>query len=361
MEPAQIQALAIISLCAFVGVLVMAVSYAVTVRPRLLAPEEFPEWAGGPPESGWREEWAGQRAAIQQLSAALDDHSQRLSAAAVSAAPEAYDSLQDVLGEQADAVRALERLIGQQTARLDGLDQRVGRQGEQLERLASVLDRPAAAPDLTPLHDLIQSQAARLDAVLDRPAAAPDLAPLHDLIQAQADRLEMIGARVDEWSAYRTQSDAQLAEHARILAGLDRELAAQARAVQQIDSRVSEHTSLLVTAASERRAQMGAIERLVATVAQIVPLVGQAIHLPVSRPAADQDRLTEIKGIGPVYASRFYEAGVKTFRQLSTMTVDEVHTLLGLPEWRKKSVSAASWIEQAEHLASLSEKVEQQP
>jgi predicted flap endonuclease-1-like 5' DNA nuclease len=56
-----------------------------------------------------------------------------------------------------------------------------------------------------------------------------------------------------------------------------------------------------------------------------------------------------------------YEAGVESFRQLATMTPDEILILLNLPEWRRRGVDPQSWIEQAHTLASQREKVESVP
>jgi len=74
---------------------------------------------------------------------------------------------------------------------------------------------------------------------------------------------------------------------------------------------------------------------------------------------ADPDRsLTDIDGIGPVYAGKLYEAGITTFRQLAEMAPDELDELIGAPEWRARSMDTASWIAQAEELASQREKDE---
>ena len=62
-----------------------------------------------------------------------------------------------------------------------------------------------------------------------------------------------------------------------------------------------------------------------------------------------------------MYASRLYEAGIQTFRQLAAMTPEEVYPLLKLPEWRLRSADVSDWIEQAEHFASQREKVENLP
>jgi hypothetical protein len=165
-----------------------------------------------------------------------------------------------------------------------------------------------------------------------------------------------ISTRLDEWAASRQQVNDPAAEQARILAGLDRELAEHAQAIQQMDTKVSEHTTLLVTAASERREQAGLLERILYELRQIGPALTQTVAPP---PRVGQDRLTDINGIGPVYAGKLYENGIYTFHQLASMTPDEIYTILNLPAWRVKTAKVDSWIDQAGHFASQREKVDQ--
>jgi len=74
-----------------------------------------------------------------------------------------------------------------------------------------------------------------------------------------------------------------------------------------------------------------------------------------------QDRLTEIRGIGPVYAGRLYKAGIQTFAQLASMTPDELYRLLDEPKWRLRAIDAESWIRQAAARAAPNEKDERAP
>ena len=59
------------------------------------------------------------------------------------------------------------------------------------------------------------------------------------------------------------------------------------------------------------------------------------------KPAGPED-LTEINGIGPVFARRLMEGGLSTFAALAGADVNRVVELTGVPESR-----AADWIEQA--------------
>ena len=331
MDP--VQALAILSLGAFLTVLVTAIFYVFTVRPRLLEPVSLASL--GALDEGLRRDLAEQRTVVEELNAALAHHAEQLAAAVRTTPGEAWADVQGMLRSQTDAVQGLTDLLNAQANRLAQFDERLDRQDEKLNRLESSLESRASVP-----------------------VPALDYERLSALIQAQADQLVSISTRLDEWGATSARSNERLAEHARILAELDRELAAQAQVVQRLEAKVGEHTTMLVTAASERREQAGLLERVLQQIAQMVPLLNKLAAAPL-RPG--QDRLTDIKGIGPVYAGKLYEAGIQTFRQLAAMTPDEVYALINQPKWRMRSIDAESWIEQAKHLASQREKVEKLP
>ncbi len=61
----------------------------------------------------------------------------------------------------------------------------------------------------------------------------------------------------------------------------------------------------------------------------------------------NEDDLTEIRGIGPVFQKRLYDAGIKTFRQLA----DSNPMHLEAQGIEGVGVDLASWIEQARDLA----------
>ncbi len=328
MDP--VQALAILSLGAFVTVLVTALFYVFTVRPRLLEPVSLS--SVGMLDDALREELLEQRAAVRALNDALQRHTAHLEAAAQASGSDALGGLQSVLASQTDAVETITRLLDAQAARLDRVDSRLEEQTLRLDRLETTLARTVSAP---------------------RPSSALD--PLAAQIQEQANRLVTIGSRLDEWVASRSREDQQLAEHARILAELDRELAAQAQVVQQLDARVTEHTTMLITAASERRQQGGMLERVAQQIGQLLSMVTQLGAVPL-RPG--QDRLTDIRGIGPVYAGKLYEAGIQTFEQLAQMTPDDLYRLIDQPQWRMRSIDAESWIEQAAQRAARQQQSE---
>lgn len=64
---------------------------------------------------------------------------------------------------------------------------------------------------------------------------------------------------------------------------------------------------------------------------------------------AGEDDFREIKGIGPVFANRLKEAGVRTFAQLAAMTPAQVAEIIGWPEER---VLRSEVIEQAQALSA---------
>ena len=59
-------------------------------------------------------------------------------------------------------------------------------------------------------------------------------------------------------------------------------------------------------------------------------------------PAADADDLSEVKGIGPVYAGRLEEAGITTFAALAAATPERIADVAQVTEER-----AGDWRSQA--------------
>ncbi|MGF1667608.1 MAG: helix-hairpin-helix domain-containing protein [Acidimicrobiia bacterium] len=63
---------------------------------------------------------------------------------------------------------------------------------------------------------------------------------------------------------------------------------------------------------------------------------------PPTPRASDPDDLTEVNGIGPVFARRLMEAGISTYAELARATPGRVAEVAGIPEAR-----VTDWIEQA--------------
>ena len=314
-----VQALAILSLGAFVTVLLTAIFYIFTIRPRLLEPVSLASL--GMLDDKLRAELAEQREHVAQLNEALLHHTEALvNISAPKLDTGALAELHTLLKAQGDAARQITELLHAHGQRLAALDERVGRLSTRVSTLSEV-----------------------------------DLGALRATLQTHSERLEAIGAQIEAWGAAQTGDDQRLAEYAHTLAQIDRALAAQAQVSQRIDEKLTEHTTLLVDAASERREQTGLLRQIETQVARLFPLLNRLLDMP-PRPA--QDRLTDIKGIGPVYAGKLYEAGIQTFKQLAAMSPDEILALLNVPSWRTRSIDVQHWIEQAKHLASQREKVE---
>lgn len=66
--------------------------------------------------------------------------------------------------------------------------------------------------------------------------------------------------------------------------------------------------------------------------------------------AIRRDDLTKVKGIGPVFAERFYEAGINTFADLAALTAEQAREISGLKSWQ--AADPAEWVEQARGWAS---------
>lgn len=64
---------------------------------------------------------------------------------------------------------------------------------------------------------------------------------------------------------------------------------------------------------------------------------------------AEGDDLTIIHGIGPAYAARLHDAGIRTFAQLAAAAPDHLAALLEIPDWRRPDFQ--SWRDQALSLA----------
>lgn len=60
----------------------------------------------------------------------------------------------------------------------------------------------------------------------------------------------------------------------------------------------------------------------------------------------EEDDLQVIQGIGPAYASRLKEAGIRTYKQLSELTADELQEITAVTRWDPEQ-----WINEARSLA----------
>ncbi|MCP3974094.1 MAG: hypothetical protein GY720_06330 [bacterium] len=67
---------------------------------------------------------------------------------------------------------------------------------------------------------------------------------------------------------------------------------------------------------------------------------------PTAEPSIDTDDLTEVNGIGPVYAKKLAELGLSSFRELAASDADDLATRSEIARDR-----IADWIEKAADLA----------
>ncbi len=76
----------------------------------------------------------------------------------------------------------------------------------------------------------------------------------------------------------------------------------------------------------------------------------QRLGMTLLSTAQHTDDLSRIKGIGLFYARRFYEAGIRTYGQLATMSPDEVRTCLG--KINQPVTAIQTWIRQSQSLTT---------
>jgi predicted flap endonuclease-1-like 5' DNA nuclease len=70
--------------------------------------------------------------------------------------------------------------------------------------------------------------------------------------------------------------------------------------------------------------------------------------LPPRHGEEEPDPLEEITGIGPVFANRLRDAGIRTFHQLATLPPERIREIAQMQPWQG---DVESWIEQARERA----------
>ncbi|MEZ4541794.1 MAG: DUF4332 domain-containing protein [Chloroflexota bacterium] len=74
--------------------------------------------------------------------------------------------------------------------------------------------------------------------------------------------------------------------------------------------------------------------------------VGQAVALAHTRSNRAGDDLTQLEGIGPVYAAKLRERGITTFADLAATDEATLSEIVGAPAWRR--INYGEWITQAQ-------------
>lgn len=96
------------------------------------------------------------------------------------------------------------------------------------------------------------------------------------------------------------------------------------------------------------RAQMSAARQSAAVEVTTAPPAAEPAPAP-AQPAQNND-LTRINGIGPVFQSRLRAAGLHTYAQLAASDPDTVRTAVAAADWQK--IEPERWIEEAAQLAA---------
>ena len=96
------------------------------------------------------------------------------------------------------------------------------------------------------------------------------------------------------------------------------------------------------------RAQMSAARQSAAMEVTTAPPTADAMPAPAQPP--QNDDLTRINGIGPVFQSRLRAAGLRTYAQLAASDPDSVRAAVAAADWQK--IEPQRWIEEAAQFAA---------
>lgn len=206
-----------------------------------------------------------------------------------------------------------------------------------LKQLRSLLEQQRAE-QADHFYEVQQLQAELVNLVKKTPSATP-----HPTSSLDLSKLDNQTAELKQLSE---ELKLRLLAFSDISSGL-RELAVQ---IGKLDARIDEQTDFLTQQAS----QTGQFEALLNHITS--QLTAMQADLAQVKYRQRVDRLTDIDGIGPVYAGMLYQAGIQTYHQLAAQEPDELRNLIDAPNWR--DIDAESWIEQATLFASQQDKTE---
>ena len=96
------------------------------------------------------------------------------------------------------------------------------------------------------------------------------------------------------------------------------------------------------------RAQMAAARQSAAAEVTTAPPAAEPAIAPAE--SVQNDDLTRINGIGPVFQSRLRAAGLHTYAQLAVSDSDTVRAAAAAADWQK--IEPERWIEEAAQFAS---------
>jgi len=322
MDP--ILALALLSLGIFLGVCATAVFYITIVRPKLLDDDVA--------RPAHRVDSGG-----EQLTLAMQELSERLFAE-LNAQDEQLNHIAGKLdshtGMLTNASAILQDL--QSSAPIAALAGRFNNMGEQVNTL---LDR-------------LLAQDTRIQEIHAQLAPTPTGETLYALMGQQGTILMNLSSRLQNLDAKLGSLDRQ-ADPAQ-LDGLKGALEAYRAVVDRLSGQISQQERTINELNTALR-QPATLEKIAGQLEELVPDIDE-ISRRKTRVIRTPDRLTDIKGIGPVYAGLMQGVGISSFKQLAAFTPDELTKLLSLPE--RDSVKAQNWIEQAKLMVEKQEKLE---
>ena len=199
--------------------------------------------------------------------------------------------------------------------------------------ITPVPDAPPWAPGVVDLHGRV-IPAVDLRQRFDQPPKEPALDDRLLIVQTKE---QTVALMVDEVTGV-VEAPAHQIEPATDPLSQSRPLAAAIRCEEELIL-VLNAARLLPSEEDVRRWEQEGLE----TQARIPkrPSIQETIQL-------QEDDLTEIKGIGKVYADKLVAGGVRTFGALTEIAADELVALLHLPESRLSNVQG--WIDQAAEL-----------
>jgi predicted flap endonuclease-1-like 5' DNA nuclease len=169
------------------------------------------------------------------------------------------------------------------------------------------------------------------------------------------EQIEDTGVAADssaEIAALRGQIAAQQTAVGKLLADLQTvnlgtAIREQSERLGQLHARIDEQAGILSQALTQQREQQALLKGIDAQIDEVEEGV---VRIKPTR----QDRLTDIKGIGRVYAGLLYDAGIQTFKQLAAFTPEELRSIV-----KSKRANTDDWIEHAKQLVAQQEKLEE--
>ncbi len=178
---------------------------------------------------------------------------------------------------------------------------------------------------------------------------------------------EELRAALREQSAALSQLEALRAEENAAIARLNAHLAELAQKPEFADAEMHNILAQLADALREQHESLQRVETVAGQAAKSIDALSSQLYdaldtladqvRAAAKEPVEQDRLTDISGIGPAYAGRLHELGIHTFRQLAALTPEELSTMMNVRG--RPKIDAGSWIEQAKLYVSGRAKTEE--